>query len=191
MTPRSDYRNPLSGYGNGGRGDALDDATPSYYVEHLATFAVGRQFGLTFPADGIRKLKQMEKNSAIWAQPLILRFRHHAVTVEDDNGELVEQFPLELIEQPTAHVSNDSRETYNNVLLFVVREDRKRMSTPTEMHIFQVREDLRLLKLDGKLHPCICHRCSRRPKELRARTVPSCAQWSTNRRADSSGSTTA
>ncbi|KAF1756388.1 hypothetical protein GCK72_012841 [Caenorhabditis remanei] len=139
MTPRSDHRGP-AGYGNGGGqpNDArLEEGTPSYYVEHLATFAVGRQFGLTFPADGIRKLKQMEKNSAIWAQPLILRFRHHAVTVEDDNGELVEQFPLELIEQPTAHVSNDSRETYNNVLLFVVREDRKRMSTPTEMHIFQ------------------------------------------------------
>ncbi|CAP32580.1 LOW QUALITY PROTEIN: Protein CBR-EPS-8, partial [Caenorhabditis briggsae] len=138
MTPRSDHRGPSMGYGNGGPNDPrLDEVTPSYYVEHLATFAVGRQFGLTFPADGIRKLKQMEKNSAIWAQPLILRFRHHAVTVEDESGELVEQFPLELIEQPTAHVSNDSRETYNNVLLFVVREDRKRMSTPTEMHIFQ------------------------------------------------------
>ncbi|CAI5447009.1 unnamed protein product [Caenorhabditis angaria] len=124
MTPRSD---------NG----RVEDVTPSYYVEHLATFAVGRQFGLTFPADGIRKLKQMEKNSAIWAQPLILRLRQNTVTVEDDNGELVEQFPLELIEQPTAHVSNDPRDTYNNILLFVVREDRKRLSTPTEMHIFQ------------------------------------------------------
>uniref|UniRef100_A0A8R1DPZ6 SH3 domain-containing protein n=1 Tax=Caenorhabditis japonica TaxID=281687 RepID=A0A8R1DPZ6_CAEJA len=136
MTPRSDHRGP-SAYGNGGVDARLDDVTPSYFVEHLATFAVGRQFGLTVPADGIRKLKQMEKNSAIWAQPLILRFRHNAVTVEDDNGELVEQFPLELIENPTAHVSNDARDTYNNILLFVVREDRKRMSTPTEMHIFQ------------------------------------------------------
>ncbi|CAI4228141.1 unnamed protein product [Auanema sp. JU1783] len=118
---------------------SIDEMTPSYYVEHLATFAVGRQFGLTFPADGIRKLKQMEKNSAIWAQPLILRFRAHMVTVEDENGDLVEQFPLELIEQPTAHLSNDSREQYNNMLLFIVREDprNKRNTTPTEMHIFQ------------------------------------------------------
>uniref|UniRef100_A0A1I7WMK2 SH3 domain-containing protein n=1 Tax=Heterorhabditis bacteriophora TaxID=37862 RepID=A0A1I7WMK2_HETBA len=117
----------------------LDDVTPSYNVEHLATFAVGRQFGLTFPADGIRKLKQMEKNSAIWAQPLILRFRQNSVTVEDENGDLVEQFPLDLIEQPTAHVSNDPRDTYNNMLLFAVREDtrNKRTATPTEMHIFQ------------------------------------------------------
>ncbi|EPB75794.1 Phosphotyrosine-binding domain protein [Ancylostoma ceylanicum] len=120
-------------------GSRIDDVTPSYYVEHLATFAVGRQFGLTFPADGIRKLKQMEKNSAIWAQPLVLRFRQNGVTVEDENGDLVEQFPLELIEQPTAHVSSDPRDTYNNILLFIVREDTrsKRSSTPTEMHIFQ------------------------------------------------------
>ncbi|WKY03645.1 hypothetical protein Q1695_004975 [Nippostrongylus brasiliensis] len=120
-------------------GSRIDDVTPSYYVEHLATFAVGRQFGLTFPADGIRKLKQMEKNSAIWAQPLVLRFRQNGVTVEDENGDLVEQFPLELIEQPTAHVSSDPRDTYNNILLFIVREDtrNKRSATPTEMHIFQ------------------------------------------------------
>uniref|UniRef100_A0A158PBP5 SH3 domain-containing protein n=1 Tax=Angiostrongylus cantonensis TaxID=6313 RepID=A0A158PBP5_ANGCA len=117
----------------------FDLMTPSYYVEHLATFAVGRQFGLTFPADGIRKLKQMEKNSAIWAQPLVLRLRQSSVTVEDENGDLVEQFPLDLIEQPTAHVSNDPRDTYNNILLFIVREDarNKRSATPTEMHIFQ------------------------------------------------------
>ncbi|PIO64871.1 variant SH3 domain protein [Teladorsagia circumcincta] len=120
-------------------GSRIDEVTPSYYVEHLATFAVGRQFGLTFPADGIRKLKQMEKNSAIWAQPLVLRFRQNGVTVEDENGDLVEQFPLDLIEQPTAHVSSDPRDTYNNILLFIVREDtrNKRSATPTEMHIFQ------------------------------------------------------
>ncbi|CAJ0604118.1 unnamed protein product [Cylicocyclus nassatus] len=122
-----------------GMGPRIDEVTPSYFVEHLATFAVGRQFGLTFPADGIRKLKQMEKSSAIWAQPLVLRFRQNGVTVEDENGDLVEQFPLDLIEQPTAHVSNDPRDTYNNILLFIVREDtrNKRSSTPTEMHIFQ------------------------------------------------------
>ena len=39
---------------------------PAYSVEHLASFAVGKQFGLTSPSDGVRKLKQMERNSAIW-----------------------------------------------------------------------------------------------------------------------------
>ncbi|CAB3406749.1 unnamed protein product [Caenorhabditis bovis] len=140
LTPRSDHHHshhrnvaPYSSLND----PRIDEMTPSYFVEHLATFAVGRQFGVAFAADGIRKLKQMEKNSAIWAQPLILRFRQNAVTVEDENGELVEQFALDLIEQPTAHVSNDPRDTYNNILLFIVREDRKRTATPTEMHIFQ------------------------------------------------------
>ena len=52
----------------------------------------------------------------------------------------MEQFPLELVEQPTAHVSSDPRDAYNNILLFVVREDHKgrKNTTPTEMHIFQV-----------------------------------------------------
>lgn len=62
------------------------DDTPSYWVEHLATFAVGKQFGLEWPSDGIRKLKQMEKNSAIWAQPMVLRLRPTMVSVEDENG---------------------------------------------------------------------------------------------------------
>uniref|UniRef100_A0A914V3V4 PID domain-containing protein n=1 Tax=Plectus sambesii TaxID=2011161 RepID=A0A914V3V4_9BILA len=54
--------------------------------------------------------------------------------------ELVEQFPMELVADPTAHLSTDPRDVYNNILLFVVREDRRngqRSTTPTEMHIFQ------------------------------------------------------
>jgi hypothetical protein len=39
---------------------------PAYKVEHLASFAVGKQFGLISPTDGVKKLKQMERNSAIW-----------------------------------------------------------------------------------------------------------------------------
>jgi hypothetical protein len=69
----------------------MDDESPSYWVEHLATFAVGKQYGLEWPADGIHKLRQMERNSAIWAQPMILRLRPTTISVEDENGELVEQ----------------------------------------------------------------------------------------------------
>lgn len=32
----------------------VDESTPSYHVEHLATFAIGRQHSLLNPADGIR-----------------------------------------------------------------------------------------------------------------------------------------
>ncbi|KAI6175643.1 SH3 domain-containing protein [Aphelenchoides bicaudatus] len=113
---------------------------PTFYVEHLASFAVGRQFGLQTPADGIRKLKQMERNSAIWAQPLLLKLFPDKISVEEENGELVEQFAMDLVIEPTAHQSNDPQEVFNNVLLFVVKEDQRngrRSLIPTEMHIFQ------------------------------------------------------
>jgi hypothetical protein len=118
---------------------------PTFYVEHLASFAVGRQFGLQTPADGIRKLKQMERNSAIWAQPLLLKLFPDRISVEEENGELVEQFAMDLLVEPTAHQSNDPQEVFNNVLLFVVKEDQRngrRSLIPTEMHIFQVNVNL-------------------------------------------------
>ncbi|VDN03415.1 unnamed protein product [Thelazia callipaeda] len=117
----------------------VENDTPSYWVEHLATFAVGREFGLQHPEDGVRKLKQLENNSAIWAQPMVLRLRPTIVSVEDENGDLVEQFPMELITNPTAHLSTNPRDVYNNILLFIVKEDKKRGRSlnPTEMHIFQ------------------------------------------------------
>ncbi|TMS38200.1 hypothetical protein L596_004974 [Steinernema carpocapsae] len=114
--------------------------SPTYHVEHLATFAVGREFGLQFPNDGVRKLKQMEKNSAIWAQPMLLRLKPQIISVEDENGDPVEQFPMDLVREPTAHISDDPQDVYNNILLFVVREDNhggQRSVNPTEMHIFQ------------------------------------------------------
>jgi hypothetical protein len=54
----------------------------------------------------------------------------------------VEEFPLALVTDPTAHVSSDPDDFFNNVLLFIVKEhDMPSSSTgivPTEMHIFQV-----------------------------------------------------
>lgn len=115
-----------------------DDEGPSYLVEHLATFGMGKQMGLEWPTDGIRKLKQMERNSAIWAQRMVLRLRRDSIVVEDENGEVVESFPIELVTEPTAHISKDPRDLYNNILLFIVREDRRNKSAAgAEMHIFQ------------------------------------------------------
>lgn len=47
---------------------------------------VSRQYGLVTPSDGVRKLKDMEKKSAIWAQPMVLRLRPNVVAVEEENG---------------------------------------------------------------------------------------------------------
>lgn len=124
---------------HGSRQPSVENETPSYWVEHLVTFAVSRDFGLQYPEDGIRKLKQLEMNSAIWAQPMVLRLRPNVVSVEDENGDLVEQFPMDLVTNPTAQLSTNPRDVYNNILLFIVKEDKKhgRNLNPTEMHIFQ------------------------------------------------------
>lgn len=46
---------------------------------------------------------------------------------------------MELIREPTAFTSEDPKELYNNIFIFVVAEDPKRnYQNPTEMHIFQV-----------------------------------------------------
>lgn len=46
---------------------------------------------------------------------------------------------MELIREPTAFTSDDPKELYNNIFIFVVAEDPKRnYQNPTEMHIFQV-----------------------------------------------------
>lgn len=53
--------------------------------------------------------------------------------------QVVEMFPLSLVVDPTSVVSDDKKDIYNNILLFTVLEDmnKKSMSTPSEMHIFQ------------------------------------------------------
>ncbi|MCP9265698.1 Epidermal growth factor receptor kinase substrate 8 [Dirofilaria immitis] len=101
----------MSVHGSSRHPSAVETDTPSYWVEHLATFAVGREFGLQYPEDGVRKLKQLENSSAIWAQPMVLRLRPNVVSVEDENGDLVEQFPMELVTNPTAHLSTNPATT--------------------------------------------------------------------------------
>lgn len=49
----------------GGRGhDTLSQGERSVYVlEHLATFTVTRETGIVYPADGMRRLLQLEKTN--------------------------------------------------------------------------------------------------------------------------------
>lgn len=141
---------PSNGYPPGGGGDADDG--PTYVVEHLATFTVSQQNEVVYPADGMRRLLQMEKTSGIWTQKMMLRLDREWVTIMDfENGEIVERFPLALILEPTPFTSSDPKELYNNIFIFVVGEDTIHR-TPPEMHIFQcvgvsaevVAEDLKL-----------------------------------------------
>jgi epidermal growth factor receptor kinase substrate 8 len=50
----------------------------------------------------------------------------------------MERFPVALIKEPTAFTSHDPMEMYNNILVFIVGEERTdRLSSRSEMHIFQ------------------------------------------------------
>ena len=144
-------REEESGGGGGG---------PSYVVEHLATFAVSQQNEVVYPADGMRRLLQMEKASGIWTQKMMLKMDHQWVTIVDfENGEIVEQFPLVLIRDPTAFTSKDPKDLYNNIFIFVVGEDVINHNPP-EMHIFQcvgvsstdVVEDMKMF-MSGNIRP--------------------------------------
>lgn len=49
----------------------------------------------------------------------------------------MERFPANSIQEPTAFMSQDPMELYNNILVFIVMNSNQ--SHPPEMHIFQVR----------------------------------------------------
>lgn len=50
---------------------------------------------------------------------------------------IMERFPANSIQEPTAFMSQDPMELYNNILVFIVTNSNQ--SHPPEMHIFQVR----------------------------------------------------
>lgn len=125
-----------NGHNSDQRSDITDDG-PRYLLEHLATFSVGPEYGLTTPKDGLRRLLQMEKTNGIWTQKMQLKLDKNWILILDyDDGDVVERFPMNLISDPTAYTSDDPRELYNNILVFIVRKDPKNQN-PSEMHIFQ------------------------------------------------------
>ena len=112
---------------------------PTYLLEHLATFSVSPENNLVYPSDGIRRLLAMEKTNGIWTQKMLMRIdRGKMVNIMDhENKEIVEQFPLGLVREPTAYTSADSKEMYNNILVYIVGHPPGESPMPSEMHIFQ------------------------------------------------------
>lgn len=49
--------------GGGGGGDGGEGERALYVLEHLATFTVTRETGIVYPADGMRRLLQLEKSN--------------------------------------------------------------------------------------------------------------------------------
>ncbi|KAA0201978.1 hypothetical protein HAZT_HAZT009186, partial [Hyalella azteca] len=99
---------------------APDTIGPTYLLEHLATFRVAKDSDLLYPADGMRRLLHMEKTSGIWTQKMQLRLdRHWVLILSHENEDIVEKFPIELIRDPTAFTSDDPKELYNNIFIFI------------------------------------------------------------------------
>ncbi|KYQ55368.1 Epidermal growth factor receptor kinase substrate 8, partial [Trachymyrmex zeteki] len=131
---------------------------PTYMMEHLATFTVTKETGIVYPADGMRRLLQLEKSNGIWSQKMQLRLERNWVLIMDnETGAIMERFPASLIQEPTAFTSRDPMEMYNNILVFTVADD-SGSNQRAEMHIFQCQsvsaqdlvEDLKMLQM-GKL----------------------------------------
>lgn len=56
---------------------------PTYLLEHLATFTVNKESGIVFPADGMRRLLQLEKTTGIWSQKMQLCLDRQWVLIMD------------------------------------------------------------------------------------------------------------
>jgi len=116
----------------------LGPVSPTYVLEHLATFTVSPENDLVYPADGMRRLLAMEKTNGIWTQKMLMKIERNMINIMDhENKEIVERFPLGLVREPTAFTSSDPKEMYNNILIYVVGHPPAESPIPAEMHIFQ------------------------------------------------------
>lgn len=128
-----------NGYSSDPQSDPGSEDGPTYLLEHLATFSVGKTHNILKPSDGLDKLWQMEKKTGIWTQKMQMRLtKQWLIIIDFENGDVVERFPMQLISSPMAFTGTDPKELYNNILIFIVKEDAKNKNiSQSEMHIFQ------------------------------------------------------
>ncbi|XP_019753522.2 epidermal growth factor receptor kinase substrate 8-like protein 2 isoform X1 [Dendroctonus ponderosae] len=137
--------------------DMRDDGkAPIHLIEHLATFSVSPDMGILYPIDGMRRLRQMEQTNGIWSQKMQLCLDHPWVLILDESGTIVEKFPVNAIQDPTAFMSTEPMDMYNNILVFIIADSSQSSHSPEmQMHIFQCQsisaqdlvEDLKQLRM--------------------------------------------
>ncbi|XP_066158274.1 epidermal growth factor receptor kinase substrate 8-like [Euwallacea fornicatus] len=131
-----------------------DGKPPVHIIEHLATFSISQEMGILYPIDGMRKLRQMEQTNGIWSQKMQLCLDQSWVLILDESGTIVEKFPATAIQDPTAFMSTEPMDMYNNILVFIIT-DQSSHPPEMQMHIFQCQsisaqdlvEDLKMLRL--------------------------------------------
>ncbi|XP_013100000.1 epidermal growth factor receptor kinase substrate 8 [Stomoxys calcitrans] len=145
-----------NGYSNGNnmanKAQSSTDIKPIYALDHLGTFKLKTDAEVRRPKDKLKTLMELDKVGGVWPMKMYMCFNGQWLVMLDSNMKEIENFPGSLIAEPTAFISEDPMEAYNNLLIF---------SVPgitlgnTEMHIFQVTdvsavhlvEDLKLLTL--------------------------------------------
>lgn len=57
--------------------------SPTYVLEHLATFSVSKENEILYPTDGMRRLLTLEKSNGIWSQKMHFRLDPNVVFIMD------------------------------------------------------------------------------------------------------------
>lgn len=108
---------------------------PTYALKHLATFKVNYENEGQKPIEKLKQLIELNRRAEVTPLDMYMRFSGHWLVMLNSNVEEIENFPGTLISQPTAFVSEDVNEEYNNILMFTVPGA---TLGPSEVHIFQV-----------------------------------------------------
>lgn len=82
------------------------DLADKHLLEHLATFTVNKESGILYPADGMRKLLQLEKTTGIWSQKMQLCLDRQWVLIMD---------------YETKVSGKHNRITFNTLMIFTFR----------------------------------------------------------------------
>ncbi|XP_034487277.1 epidermal growth factor receptor kinase substrate 8 [Drosophila innubila] len=124
-----------NGFENGAHSSDNDDNKPTYALDHLATFKLKNEVESKQPKEKMKLLIELDKTGGIWPHKMYMCFNGQWLVMLDKDMKEIENFPGSLITEPTAFISDDPLETYNNILIFTVPGI---SLGNTEMHIFQV-----------------------------------------------------
>uniref|UniRef100_A0A1I8MEF4 SH3 domain-containing protein n=3 Tax=Musca domestica TaxID=7370 RepID=A0A1I8MEF4_MUSDO len=127
-----------NGYTNGNgvpNGHIATENKPTYALDHLGTFKLKSDTEVSRPKDKLKTLMELDKVGGVWPMKMYMCFSGQWLVMLDSNMKEIENFPGSLITEPTAFISEDPMEIYNNLLLFTVPGI---SLGNTEMHIFQV-----------------------------------------------------